>query len=70
MNKCTNQWVKQTLLLAKSHLISTVSNCNWEVPKRVTEFVKQQPHGWSNQLLSVKSIKIEKEKGACHIKLF
>ena len=37
---------------------------------KVAQFIKQQPHGVSNHLLSVKSIKIEKEKGACHIKLF
>ena len=37
---------------------------------KVAEFIKEQPHGVSDHLLSVKSIKIEKEKGACHIKLF
>ena len=29
-----------------------------------------QPNGGSNHLLSVRSIKIEKKRGACHIKLF
>ena len=37
---------------------------------KVAEFIKYQRHGVSNYILSVKSIKIEKEKGACHIKLF
>ena len=36
----------------------------------VARIVKYQPHGRSNHLLSVKSIKIEKERGSCHIKLF
>ena len=36
----------------------------------VARIVKYQPHGGSNHLLSVKSIEIEKERGACHIKLF
>ena len=30
---------------------------------RVAGIIKYQPHGGSNHLLSVKSIKIEKEKG-------
>ena len=38
-----------------------------EVNTKVAEFVKKQPHGGSNPLLSAKSIKIEKEIGACHI---
>ena len=37
---------------------------------KVAEFVKEQPHGVSNHLLSFKSIRIEKEKGASHIKFF
>ena len=40
------------------------------VNTRVTEMIKNQPHGGSNYLLSVKSIKIDKERGAGHIKLF
>ena len=36
----------------------------------VAEIIKYQTHGWSNHFLSVESIKIEKEKAACHIKLF
>ena len=37
---------------------------------RVAEIIKYQSHRGSNHLLSVKNIKIEKGKGACHIKLF
>ena len=37
---------------------------------KVAKIIKCQPHRESNRLLSVKSIKKEKEKGACHIKLF
>ena len=40
------------------------------VNTRVAEMIRYQSHGESNCLLSVKSIKIEKERGACHIKLF
>ena len=36
----------------------------------VAEVIKYQPDVGSNHLLSVRSIKIEKEKGAFHIKLF
>ena len=39
------------------------------VNTRVAKIIKYQPHGGSNHL-SVKSIKIEKERGAGHIKLF
>ena len=35
----------------------------------VAKFVKYQPSGVSNHLSFVESIKIEKEKGVCHIKL-
>ena len=35
----------------------------------VAKFIKYQPNGVSNHLSSVESIKIEKEKGVCHIKL-
>ena len=34
------------------------------------KFIKYRPHGGSNHLLSVKSIKIEKESGHCLVKLF
>ena len=37
---------------------------------KVAKFIKYQPHGGSNHLSSVESIKIEKERGAHHIKLF
>ena len=37
---------------------------------RVAKIIKYQPNKGSNHVLSVKSIEIEKEKGACHIKLF
>ena len=36
----------------------------------VAEIIKYQPHWGSNHFLSVKSIKIEKERGICRIKLF
>ena len=36
----------------------------------VAEIIKYEPHGGSDHLLSVKSIKIEQERGACDIKLF
>ena len=45
-------------------------NIAYLVNTKVAEFVKQQPHGGANHLLSVKKIKKEKEKDACHIKLF
>ena len=35
----------------------------------VAEIIKYQPHRGSNHLLSVKSIKIGKERIVCHIKL-
>ena len=38
--------------------------CKW-----VAEVIKYQPHGGSNHLF-IKSTKIEKERGAGHIKLF
>ena len=45
-----------------------------EVNVKVAKIVKLQAHGGgggvSTHLLSVKSIKIEKERGACQIKLF
>ena len=37
---------------------------------KVAEFIKQQPYGGSNHLLPVKSIKIERENDARHIKQF
>ena len=40
------------------------------VNTRVAKIIKYQPHGGSNHVLSVKSSKIEKEKGPCNIKLF
>ena len=39
------------------------------VNTKVAAFIKWQSHGGSNHLLSVKSIKIEKVSGGCHIKL-
>ena len=39
------------------------------VNTKVNELIIHQPHGRSNHILSVKSIKIEKEKGPYHIKL-
>ena len=36
---------------------------------KVAEFRKHQPHGGLNELLSVKSTKIEKEKGVSHMML-
>ena len=36
----------------------------------VAKTIKYQLHRGSNHLLSVTSIKIEKERGTCHIKLF
>ena len=40
------------------------------VNTQVAEIIKYQPHGVPNHLWSVKRIKKEKEKGACHIKPF
>ena len=37
---------------------------------KVAKFCKKQLHGGSNHLLSPKSIKVEKEKYACRIRLF
>ena len=37
---------------------------------KVAKFVKYEPHGGSNHLLYVESIKIEKERSVRHIKLF
>ena len=37
---------------------------------KFAKIIKYQPHGGSNHLLSVKSIKIEKERGVRPIKLF
>ena len=37
---------------------------------KVAKVIKYQPHGRSNHLLSVKIIKINKEKGPSDIKLF
>ena len=39
------------------------------VNTKVAAFIKWQSHRGSNHLLSVKSIKIEKVRGGCHIKL-
>ena len=36
----------------------------------VAVVIKYQPHGGSHPLLSIKTIKIEKERGACYSKLF
>ena len=43
--------------------MSNVVNIN------VVKFGKQQHHGRINHLLSGKRIKIEKERGICHIRL-
>ena len=43
--------------------ISNLVNAN------VAKFIKYQPHGASNNLLYVESIKIEKGRGVRHIKL-
>ena len=40
------------------------------VNTKLAKIIKYQSHGGSNDLLSAKRIKIEEEKGACHIKLF
>ena len=37
---------------------------------KVAKFIKYQPNGGSNHLSTVENIQIEKERGACHIKLF
>ena len=42
---------------------------NLVITKAVT-FIKYHRHGGSNHLSSVESIKIEKERGVLHIKLF
>ena len=40
------------------------------VNAKVVEFTRHQPHGGSNHSLSIKSTKIEKQKGVSHILLF
>ena len=40
------------------------------VNTRVVQIINYQSHGGSNHLLSLKSIKTEKERCACRIKLF
>ena len=40
------------------------------VNTNVAIFIKYQPRMESNHKLCVESIKIEKERGVCHIKLF
>ena len=40
------------------------------VNAKVAEFTRHQPHGGSNHSLSVKSTKIEKQKGVSHSLLF
>ena len=40
------------------------------VNTKVAKFIIYQSHCGSNHFLSVESIKIEKERGVCHIKLF
>ena len=52
--------MRKSWMLGYSNVVNT----------KAAQFVKQQPHGGSNQSLSVKGTKIDKEKGACDTKLF
>ena len=69
--KCFCIKQKGSKILQKGHLrILECLNITNLVNTKVAKFIKYQSHEGSNHLLSAKSIKIEKERSDCHIKLF